>query len=83
MRAEVYSDGCSDSQEQLRVLRKVGERFPDLEIVELAADGPEAAEAGIILAPGVVIDGVVLTIGRVLSAGRIRRFLEQHRPTGS
>jgi len=83
MRAEVFSDGCPDSVEQLRVLRKVAERFPGLEIVELPADGPEAAEAGIILAPGLVVDGVVLSIGRVLSAGRIRRFLEQHQPTGS
>jgi hypothetical protein len=78
MRVEIYSDGGDESLQQVATLRKVAERFPALEIVELPADGPEAQEAGIILPPGLVIDGIVLSIGRALSAGRLRRFLEQH-----
>jgi hypothetical protein len=79
MQVEVYSDGGEESRQQLEIVRKVAQRFPDLELVERAADGPEGQEAGIVVPPGLVIDGIVLSIGRVLSAGRLRRFLEQHR----
>lgn len=80
MRVEVYTDGGEESRKQIDTARKVAERFPELEIVELPADGPEASEAGIVVPPGLVIDGIVLSIGRVLSAGRLRRFLQQHTP---
>lgn len=79
MRALVFSDDGPESQAQIDILHKVAARFPDLEVVVAPFDSDEAVDAGILVAPGLVIDGVTLSIGKALSAGRIRRFLEQHR----
>ncbi|HQK92645.1 MAG TPA: hypothetical protein PLD23_04035 [Armatimonadota bacterium] len=80
MRALVFSDGGPESQAQIDILHKVATRFPDLDVVVAPFDSDEAIDAGILVAPGLVIDGVTLSIGRALSAGRIRRFIEQHKP---
>lgn len=80
MKALVFSDGGPESQAQIEILRKVAPRFPDLDVVVAPFDSDEAVDAGILVAPGLVIDGVTLTIGKALSAGRLRRFLEQHKP---
>jgi hypothetical protein len=71
------SDGGETSQEQWKHLQAIARRFPNLEIREYGADSEEAARWGIIRAPGVVVQGVVLGIGQVISAGKLRRFIER------
>ena len=78
MRATVFSDGGELSREQVEVLEKVGKRFPGLTVEVLPADGDAAMDAGILVPPGLVIDGITLSVGKVLSPGRVRRFLLQH-----
>lgn len=76
-RVELYLDDTDASQEQKDVVAKVQQRFPNLAVAEYRLDSLEALDRGIILAPGMVIDGVIIGVGRVVSAGRIRRFIEQ------
>lgn len=71
------TDGGEASQEQAKHLQAVARRFPYLEIREYGAESEEAARWGIIRAPGVVVNGVVLGIGQVISAGKLRRFIER------
>jgi hypothetical protein len=78
MRAIVFSDGGEESRQQVEALEKVAKRFPDLQIEVQPSDGELAAEFAVVIPPGLVIDGVALSIGRVLSPGRIRRFVIQH-----
>jgi len=78
VKAIVFSDGGDLSREQVEALEKVGKRFPDLTVEVLPADSEEALDAGIVVPPGLVIDGITLSVGRVLSPGRVRRFLLQH-----
>jgi hypothetical protein len=78
MKATVFSDGGELSLEQIDVLEKLRKRFPELQYEVLPADSDEAADAGILVPPGLVIDGLTLSVGRVLSPGRVRRFLVQH-----
>ena len=76
MKAQVFSDGGEESRRQIAILENVAQRFPVLTIEVLPADGDDAADAGIMIAPGLVIEDLTLAVGQVLSAGRIRRFLQ-------
>ncbi|MBI3922483.1 MAG: hypothetical protein HY318_13760 [Armatimonadetes bacterium] len=76
LRVELYLDQDEASAEQREVIGKVSQRFPQLEVQEFTLDSSQALDRGIILAPGLVIDDVILGVGRVVSAGKIRRFLE-------
>ncbi|NCO35550.1 MAG: hypothetical protein AUJ92_21375 [Armatimonadetes bacterium CG2_30_59_28] len=73
---EFFSGPDDLSDQQREILRKMGERFPELTVDELPLDSDKARERGIPLAPGLVIDGVILGVGSVVSAGRIRRYLQ-------
>lgn len=81
MKVEFFSDGGDLSLQQAEVLANVRKRFPEIEVVEYAYDSPEALDRGIIMAPGLVADGVILALGKVLSAGQLRRFVEQRLPS--
>jgi glutaredoxin len=63
------------------VLRSLGADFP-LNVTEVALDSAEgqalARDAGILFAPGVVVDGAAFSYGR-LSARRLRRELAGRR----
>lgn len=75
---ELFLGDDDASHEQREVLRKVSERFPGLVVKEHSLDSKRAEELGIFLAPGMVIEGIILGVGKVVSAGKIRRFLEQY-----
>jgi hypothetical protein len=76
-RVELYLDEGEASREQREVIEKVSRRFPNLTVQEFDLQAAEALDRGILLAPGLVIDDVILGVGRVVSAGKIRRFIEQ------
>jgi len=74
---ELYLDDSEASREQREVIGKIRRRFPNLNVQEFGLQAPQAFERGIFLAPGLVIDDVILGLGRVVSPGKIRRFMEQ------
>lgn len=71
------TNGRASSQEQRKHLHAVARRFPALEIREYSVDSEEAARWGILRPPGVVVNGIILGIGQVISAGKLRRFIER------
>jgi hypothetical protein len=73
----VVTDGGETGQEQWKHAQAVARRFPEVKVRECPADSEEAAQYGVIRAPGVVVNGIVLGLGQVISAGQLRRFIER------
>jgi glutaredoxin len=72
---------CGFCDHAKQVLDRVGADFP-LRVTEIdldTADGQRlATQAGVLFAPGVLVDGQPFSFGR-LSERRLRRTLDQHR----
>lgn len=68
-----------------RILTRLGERYPLL-VTEIGLDTQAgrslAAEAGVMFAPGVLVDGQPFSYGR-LSERRLRRLLERRTTSSS
>ncbi|HIE52446.1 MAG TPA: hypothetical protein EYP85_11860 [Armatimonadetes bacterium] len=77
MRLLVFTDESEESQRQKQIAWGVARRFPQVEVVELPLTGEEAQRRGIPRAPAVVAEGFILSVGKLLSAGQLRRFLER------
>lgn len=72
-------DNCGFCERAKQVLARVGVRYP-LQIIEISLDSPEgqaiAASAGILFAPGVLVDDQPFSFGR-LSERKLLRALEK------
>ena len=82
-KVQIFSDGGEASRRQLDVVKRLGAGFPLLEVEVLPAGGEKAEEAGILVPPGVVIEGLTLSIGTVLEAEELKRYLLGCCPPGS
>ena len=73
---------CGLCGQAKKVLDRVGREYP-LTVTELDLTTPDgqalAARAGVVFAPGVLVDGEPFSFGR-LSERRLRRTLDQRRP---
>jgi len=72
-------DNCGFCERAKQVLARVGVRYP-LQIIEISLDSPEgqaiATSAGILFAPGVLVDDQPFSFGR-LSERKLLRALEK------
>jgi len=72
-------DNCGFCERAKQVLARVGVRYP-LQIIEISLGSPEgqaiAASAGILFAPGVLVDDQPFSFGR-LSERKLLRALEK------
>ena len=72
-------DNCGFCERAKQVLARVGVRYP-LQIIEISLDSPEgqaiATSAGILVAPGVLVDDQPFSFGR-LSERKLLRALEK------
>jgi len=72
-------DNCGFCEHAKKVLARVGVRYP-LQVTEVALDSAEgqaiATSAGVLFAPGVLVDGQPFSFGR-LSERKLLRALEK------
>ena len=72
-------DNCGFCEHAKQVLARVGVRYP-LQVTEISLDSPEgqaiATSAGVLFAPGVLVDGRPFSFGR-LSERKLLRALEK------
>jgi small redox-active disulfide protein 2 len=73
---EVLGPGCSNCQRLEATVREVVERSGiEAEIRHVVDDG-EIASRGVLSTPGLVIDGVVVSTGRVPTREQVATWLE-------
>jgi len=67
-----------DYQKVLRRAQSVARRFGEgrVEVVELPADGEEAAHYGVVLTPTIVVNDTIVSVGKLLPGGRLARFVQ-------
>jgi glutaredoxin len=73
-------DDCGFCDHAKHVLRRLGETYPlRVTEIDLASDEGQqlARTAGVLFAPGVLVDGAPFSYGR-LSERRLRRTLDKH-----
>ena len=75
MKIEVLGHGCANCKKLEQNAREaIGMAGVEAEVVKVTED-PEIAARGVMNTPGLVIDGVVRSAGRVPSAGDIAEWL--------
>lgn len=75
-KVQIYGPGCSKCQLLARnVETALQELGLDCEIEEVTNIGA-MAEAGVLMTPGLAIDGHVVSVGHLLSVTQVKRHLE-------
>lgn len=72
---EVLGPGCSNCQRLEATVREVVERTGIQAEIAHVVDYREIASRGVLSTPGLVIDGVVVSVGRVPTAAQVESWL--------
>ena len=76
MKIEILGSGCPKCKQLYEnvqeALRDIGK---DAEVIKVE-DINKITEYGIMMTPGFVLDGVVKSVGKVLSAGEIKKIIQ-------
>ncbi|MGI9103311.1 MAG: thioredoxin family protein [Terriglobales bacterium] len=71
----IYGPGCAKCHETERRVRHVVEQTGIEAEVRKATDFAEMAKAGVLMTPGVAVNGVVVSSGRIPDEDEIRAWL--------
>ncbi len=73
---EVLGTGCPKCKKLFEIVQKVvRENKLDAEVVKIE-DIQTIVAKGVMMTPGLVVDGVVKSVGKVLSEERVRELIE-------
>ncbi|MCC6443492.1 MAG: thioredoxin family protein [Armatimonadetes bacterium] len=65
-----------ECKRQMSIAKAVSERFPgQVEILAFSAESDEAMEYGIVRVPAVVADETILSVGNLVPAGRLKKYI--------
>lgn len=76
MKVTVYGPGCARCTQTAKVVKEVLEAEGVACSLEKVCDYAEMVKAGIMTTPGVVIDGVVVSVGKIPSVSEIKGWLK-------
>jgi hypothetical protein len=67
-----------DYQKVLNRAQAVANRFPkgQVKIVEYGAQSPEAQRYGLVLTPTIVVNDIIVSVGKLIPAGRLLRLVQ-------
>ncbi|MDP6438508.1 MAG: thioredoxin family protein, partial [Candidatus Brocadiia bacterium] len=74
---------CSECIATRKVLAKLSEKLPDLTVEVLHRSDPATQDYGIIMTPVVIVDGLVVSMGRRPPAGRLEAILRERLARGT
>jgi len=65
-----------ECKRQWTIAKAVSERFPgEVEIATFSQESDEAMEYGIMRIPSVVVDDTILSVGNLVPAGRLKKYI--------
>ena len=82
MKIQILGSGCPKCQDLAENARRAAAQAGLKAVIEKVTDTDRIMEMGVLITPGLAVDGVVKSSGRLLSAEEIAGLLAENSPKG-